>query len=99
MPHDSADRAGGSREAWLRVWIRGNVARRHFEAGQKLDVTPLASGAALADALLFLWRAIGRPAFGQLVLRFCFVAHASLGSDDGSIRRFSVAVSGNIELR
>src|SRR6516165_11234441 len=73
------------------------LASRHFEAGQKLDIAPLASGAALADAEFLLVCAILRPAFGQLVLGLCFVLRSALGPDaKADACRFFVAVSGNI---
>ena len=57
------------------------LASRHFEAGQKLDIAQLVSGAALADAEFLLVCAILRPAFGQLVLGICFVLRAALGPE------------------
>src|SRR6516162_8241338 len=76
-PVDSASPANGIE---LRSFFLGReLASRHFETGQKLDIAPLASGAALADAEFLLVCAILRPAFGQLVLGICFVLRAALG--------------------
>src|SRR5215831_840205 len=74
------------------------LATRHFEAGQKLDIALLACSAALADAELLLGCAKLRPAFGQLVLGICFVFRAALDPGaNGETCRFRVAVSGDIE--
>src|SRR6516165_2214847 len=73
------------------------LASRHFEACQKLDVAPLASSAALADAEFLLGCAKLRPAFGQVVLGICFVFRACRGPANAGTCRFFVAVSGNIE--
>src|SRR6516225_1018657 len=73
------------------------LASRHFEAGQKLDIAPLTSSAALADAESLLGCAKLRPAFGQLVLGICFVFRAGLDPGaNGETCRFCVAISGNI---
>src|SRR6516165_1827967 len=44
------------------------LATRHFEAGQKLDIAPLASSAALADAEILLGCAKLRPALSSSFL-------------------------------
>jgi hypothetical protein len=78
------------------------LATRHFEAGQKLDIAPLASSAALADAESLLGCTKLRPAFFQLVFGICFVFRAGLKPASGAsvgTCRFFVAVSGNIEGR
>ena len=70
----------------------------HFEAGQKFDVALLTSSAALTDAEFFRGCAIGRPAFGQLVLGICFVFPAGRGPLDDNSRCFLVAVLHNRSL-
>src|SRR6516164_2704727 len=76
------------------------LATRHFEAGQKLDIAPLASSAALADAESLLGCAKLRPAFFQLVFGICFVFRAGPKPVvDAGTCRFFAAISGNIEGR
>src|SRR6516225_2849669 len=82
----------------LRSFFLGReIASRHFETGQKLDIAPLASSAALADAEFLLVCAKLRPAFVQLVFGICFVFRAARGPGaNAGTCRFFVAVSGNI---
>src|SRR6516225_3944858 len=99
-PVDSASPANGIE---LRSFFLGReIASRHLEAGQKLDIAPLASSAAFADAKSLLGCAKLRPAFFQLVFGICFVFRAGpkpvAGASIGTCR-FFVAVSGNIEGR
>ena len=58
------------------------LATRHFEAGQKLDIALIASGGALADAEFLLVCAILRPAFRHLVFGLCFVFRAGFDRSD-----------------
>src|SRR6516165_4065540 len=94
-PVDSASPANGIE---LRSFFLGReIASRHLETGQKLDIAPLASSAALADAEFLLVCAILRPAFVQLVFGICFVFRTALFPDaKADACRFFVAVSGNI---
>src|SRR6516162_8013252 len=69
------------------------LATRHFEAGQKRDIAPLASSAALADAESLLGCAKLRPAFFQLVFGICFVFRACRGYANHGNCRFFVVVS------
>jgi len=74
------------------------LAGRHFEAGQKLDIALIAPSAALADAGFLLRRAKLRPAFGQVVLGFCFVSRAGRsGVVKGGTYRFCFAISHDVE--
>src|SRR6516225_2184521 len=94
-PVDSASPANGIE---LRSFFLGReIASRHLEAGQKLDIAPLASSAAFADAESLLGCAKLRPAFFQLVFGICFVFRACRGSANAGTCRFFVAVSGDIE--
>jgi hypothetical protein len=58
------------------LFFARELVSRHFEAGQKLDIAPLASSAALADAESLLGCSKLRPAFFQLVFGICFVFRA-----------------------
>src|SRR6516225_8848139 len=97
-PVDSASPANGIE---LRSFFLGReIASRHLEAGQKLDIAPLASSAAFADAESLLGCAKLRPAFFQLVFGICFVFRAGPKPVvDAGTCRFFAAISGNIEGR
>jgi hypothetical protein len=74
------------------------AAAAHFKAGQKLNIALIASSAALTDAGFLLRRAKLRPAFGQVVLGFCFVSRAGRsGVVKGGTYRFCFAISNDVE--
>jgi hypothetical protein len=68
------------------------------QAGQKLDIALIAADVGFADARFLRRCAKLRPAFGQIILRICFVSRAGLDRGD-CCYDFFATVLGDVERR